>query len=345
MNTPNFKTFVAGINIQPTSPATLSTAGDLQVESGNNNKLYYNDGTISSPLVTEASASSLSNKILIDPVLIDPTVQGPITTGTGEFILNSSGDITVPNGTDTLTGISLTQTLTNKTINASSNTITNITNTNISSSAAIAYSKLNLSDSVLDTDINSGAAINGQVLSANGVGGASWINNPLVTVESANTVLAGPISGGTALPSFRSLVDADLPARLSSSGGQTPISGSVTYTVIGTGVFAAVPGLSCTITCSGTRPVRVELLPDGTSNGFYFATPNSFTPAIQIQRDATTILGTYTMNTSTNTRVIGNCPVIDLSPSSGSHTYTVYAAIDNAESFTITNMKLYAYEL
>lgn len=38
--------------------------------------------------------------------------------------------------------VSSTQTFTNKTINASSNTITNITNTEISSSAAIAYSKL-----------------------------------------------------------------------------------------------------------------------------------------------------------------------------------------------------------
>lgn len=51
------------------------------------------------------------------------------------------------------------QTLTNKTIDASSNTITNIANTNIAAGAAIAYSKLNLATSIVNGDINAAAAI------------------------------------------------------------------------------------------------------------------------------------------------------------------------------------------
>lgn len=56
-------------------------------------------------------------------------------------------------------------TLTNKTIDAASNTISNIANANISSSAAIAYSKLNLSGSIVNADINASAAIAGTKIS------------------------------------------------------------------------------------------------------------------------------------------------------------------------------------
>lgn len=49
-----------------------------------------------------------------------------------------------------------------------------IVNADISSSAAIAYSKLNLATSVKASDINSQAATSGQVLTADGAGGASF---------------------------------------------------------------------------------------------------------------------------------------------------------------------------
>lgn len=55
--------------------------------------------------------------------------------------------------------ISSSQTLTNKTIDADNNTITDIANVNIAAAAAIAYSKLTLTDSILDADINSAADI------------------------------------------------------------------------------------------------------------------------------------------------------------------------------------------
>jgi hypothetical protein len=58
-----------------------------------------------------------------------------------------------------LLGQSDTGTLTNKTIDADSNTITNIKNADIKAAAAIAYSKLNLTGNILNADINASAAI------------------------------------------------------------------------------------------------------------------------------------------------------------------------------------------
>jgi len=96
------------------------------------------------------------------------------TTGTiadsKALITDGSGSITTSNVTaiqigylsgvaSAVHGDSDSATLTNKTIDAASNTLSNISNSAISSSAAIAYSKLALTGSVVDADIASNAAI------------------------------------------------------------------------------------------------------------------------------------------------------------------------------------------
>lgn len=65
-------------------------------------------------------------------------------------------------------GTSDAQTLTNKSINASSNTITNLSNSSISSSAAIAYSKLALSGTLQVSDLASGFSLPWNSLSKTG---------------------------------------------------------------------------------------------------------------------------------------------------------------------------------
>lgn len=85
----NFSRFFSGINIRPKVTSTVSIAGDLDFDT-TANKLNLHNGTIASPIVTEAGAATLTNKVI-----------------------------------DTTT-----------------NTVSNITNANISASAAIAFSKL-----------------------------------------------------------------------------------------------------------------------------------------------------------------------------------------------------------
>lgn len=66
------------------------------------------------------------------------------------------------------------------------NLTNSIVNADINSAAAIAYSKLNLAASVQASDMNSGAATSGQVLTANGTGGATYTT----LTTGANTALS-----------------------------------------------------------------------------------------------------------------------------------------------------------
>lgn len=101
-----YKNFLTGIGLVPVLSTGVTLKGDFEVLDASG-KLNYFNGASASSMVTEAHAS----------------------------------------------------TLTNKTFNAPDNTLTNVTNTNISASAAIAYSKLNLIGSILNADISASAAI------------------------------------------------------------------------------------------------------------------------------------------------------------------------------------------
>lgn len=76
-------------------------------------------------------------------------------------LITADKDITLPllTSSDSFVFEAHSQTLTNKTIDADSNTITNIENADIKAAAAIAYSKLNLATSIVNADIAATAAI------------------------------------------------------------------------------------------------------------------------------------------------------------------------------------------
>jgi hypothetical protein len=127
----------------------------------------------------------------------------PTLSDQGELAFDSVTDtIKVRNSasTDTLAQIAATQTFTNKSINAATNTITNITNTEVSASAAIAYSKLALSNSIVNADINTSAAVaysklasmsTGQILLGNaGVATATTLSGD-ITVNATGITAIG----------------------------------------------------------------------------------------------------------------------------------------------------------
>lgn len=115
-------------------------------------------------------------------------------------------------GDGDLVGTDKAQTLTNKTINAGSNTITGITsamitdgtivNADINASAAIAYSKLNLAGSITSSDIANDTIVNADINTAAAIA-PTKIAGTAVTQADTGTVTSNMIANGT-------IVDADI---------------------------------------------------------------------------------------------------------------------------------------
>lgn len=146
-----FRNFINGVRFYPQNTTAVSLAGDLRYNSGNNKLEVYN--TQVDAIVTELGASTLSNKTFDNTTImtlkdVNFTLQDDgDTTKQLKFQLSgittaTTRTLTVPDASTTIVGTDATQTLTNKTIDASLNTISNITNTNISASAAIARTKI-----------------------------------------------------------------------------------------------------------------------------------------------------------------------------------------------------------
>ncbi len=187
----------SNISIEPDS-ADLggnSTGGSLNIGNGSHLlasvAIHSDSTTLSSPLGLKDQAAGGNKHLLIQyksdslgstdttqnrTFSIDPQggnrsllLEGDLSLAGGSitFTTAAGSSVTVP-ATGTLATLAGTETFTNKTINASQNTITNLTNAAIAAGAGIVYSKLLLTDSILNSDINSAAAIQYSKLSLNG---------------------------------------------------------------------------------------------------------------------------------------------------------------------------------
>lgn len=69
----NLKRFFTGLQIVPKITPTIDTLGEFEVLS-TTNKAYFNDGSISSALVTEDGTNTLNNKTLNNPIINNATL-------------------------------------------------------------------------------------------------------------------------------------------------------------------------------------------------------------------------------------------------------------------------------
>jgi hypothetical protein len=126
-------------------------------------------------------------------------VTGSTVTAEGDLAYNdTSNQLEIYNGSaaESITTATNTQTFTNKTFDAegSGNSLSNIVNANIKASAAIAYSKLNLSGSIVNADVSGSAAIARSKL-ASGTADHVLINNASGVMTSEATLAKS--RGGT----------------------------------------------------------------------------------------------------------------------------------------------------
>ena len=121
------------------------------------------------------------------------TLGGNLDVSGGSLVLNMTADssVAVPN-TGTLATLAGLETLTNKTINADLNSVSQIRNSNVAANAAIVYSKLSLTDGIVNNDISSSAAIQYSKLNLAGALSNSDLS-PAANISYSKLNLAGNI--------------------------------------------------------------------------------------------------------------------------------------------------------
>ena len=226
-----------GIRDDASSVINISLGGTLKIKSNNGITTTVSSGdtitiALDSDVVTETSTDTLTNKTLTLPIISS---------------ISNTGTLTLPTSTDTLIGRDTNDTLTNKSIAASSNTITGLTNTNLSGSAGItnaniANSFIQISDESstvgsvslggriefttgagIDTLIENGNRVR---ISTSAIPNAS-LSNSTITLGSTSTSLGGTTTSvaGLSLTGSSNTID------LTSSGNK------LRFNFANTGVF------------------------------------------------------------------------------------------------------------
>lgn len=304
MSAPSYLRVYNGITVVPDSTITPSALGDLRYNPSTN-KLELWNGALDS-IVTETLAATLTNKIL------SGNIAATLTSGTGTFVFNTTGTLTAPSTTDTLVGRATTDTLTNKTLDTATNTITNLTNTNLSGSAGIT----------------------GANLAANTVANSNLSQMPTLTLKGNNT-------GGTATP--LDLTVSQVQTMIGSSGTNT---GDVTLTAVGTSPNANAASLAGQVLnlqpADGTNPGVVSVTTQTLAGAKTFSTSVQTPSAILTGSGgnvtlaaATAATTSYTVHlpatqATSNGQVLANDAAGNLSwatPKSGTKNYlTAYTA-------------------
>ena len=175
---------------------TFSTGGTLTFDGGTGIDTTVSDDQISfaidSTVATLGGAQVLSNKTITNPILTPTaTTAGKIeflegtNNGTNKVTLigpASTADVTVtlPAAADTLVGKATTDTLTNKTINASNNTLSNIANASLANSSITVSDGSNTTARALGTTITFAS---GEGIDATESGGTITIAGELATTS------------------------------------------------------------------------------------------------------------------------------------------------------------------
>jgi len=247
-------TYLAGNNVAGTASdrASLTTTylltGTTFLETDTDD-LYMWDGDSWNVIAGDAIAQTFVNKTLTSPVLTTPQINDSATDHQYIFgVANLAADRTINlpllTGNDTFTFNAFAGTLTNKTIDSDSNTITNIVNADIKASAAIVDTKL--------ATISTGNKVSGSAVQLAGTSALEDSSGLRVKAATAGTglSLASQVLSVDAAQTQITSVGA-LNAGSITSGFGTIDTGSSNITTTGT-VAAGAVTVTGTLTVNGS---------------------------------------------------------------------------------------------
>ncbi len=275
----NFKRVFSGLQLVGQSTITPTVAGEVRYNSATGFFQIYDSTTRN--LVTDTGSTALTNKTLTGNTAVN------LISGSGTLVLNTTGTITVPNGTDTLVALNTSDVLTNKTLTSPSITtptgivkgdvgLGNVDNTSDATKNAAAVTLTNKSiidntNKVYAAAIWSETATDGYVLTADGAGVSAWEVAPTAAVidqsyELTNLTLAGSIASNILTIALKT-----------KDGGDPGVSDTVKIgfrnSTATTGTYAQVE-VSSALSLELGATVSLEFL-TATSNTFYIYALNN----------------------------------------------------------------------
>ena len=206
------------------------------------------DETGSGALVFASSPTLVSPSLGTPSVLVGTNISGTaanLTSGNVTTNANLTGDVTsVGNATAIASGV-----IVDADVNAAAaiaysklNLANSIVNADVSTSAAIAYSKLNLATSVVNADISASAAIVDTKLAT--ISTASKVSNSATTATSANTasaIVARDASGNFSAGTISAALTGNVTGNVSGSSGSTT-GNAATATALASGRTISITG-------------------------------------------------------------------------------------------------------